>query len=252
MRSKIFRHSLLLLLLLVAVHTGCQKKNDQKKSCCCIEQGDGWLYVNFNIEPPTFDFRKTSCRTTSVLSEMIFEGLMRMEKDGSIQPAQAKEVEISPDGLRYTFHIADTYWSDGTPVTAQDFASTWLEGLDPNFPSIYTHLFYCIKNAQAAKEGRCPLSDVGIRTNGDKVLIVDLAEPTSYFLCLTTSAWYFPLRMPKEEIKGPLRRGDIVSNGPFMIQKWQNAAEISVIKNPHYRSAKDVLLEGIHISLIND
>lgn len=231
---------------------GCQKKESNRNFCNCPQREQDWLYVNFSIEPPNFDFRKTSCRTTSVLAEMIFEGLMKVERDNSIQPAQAESVEISPDGLRYTFHLRNVFWSDGVPVTAQDFASTWLENLDPNFPSVYTHLFYCIKNAQAAKEGKCPLSEVGIRVEGDKTLIVELEKPTAYFLCLTTSAWYFPIRLPKEATKGHLLEGDLVSNGPFMIKKWHPAVQIDIVKNPRYRVAKDVLLEGIHISLINN
>ncbi len=242
-----------LLCLMTLAHVGCQKEMFKEKPCKCLEREKDWLYVNFSIEPPTFDFRKTSCRTTAPLSEMLYEGLMKVERDGTIRPAQAERVMISPDGLQYTFDLRDTRWSDGVPVSAQDFASTWLENLDPNFPSVYTHLFYCIKNAKAAKEGLCPLSEVGIRVEGEKKLIVELEQPTAYFLCLTTSAWYFPIRTPKETTKGGhLIEGELVSNGPFMVQKWQAADQIRVVKNPHYHNFRNILLQGIHISLIND
>lgn len=249
MRVQVVR--LFLIGLVLCLPMSCQKQEDEPHSRY-PEKKENWLYVNFSVEPPTFDFRKTSCRTTSVLSEMIYEGLMKMDRDGSIQPAQAERVEISPDGMRYTFYLGDTYWSDGVPVTANDFVSSWLHNLDPKFPSVYTHLFYCIKNAQAAKEGRCPLSEVGIRVEGDKTIIVELEQPTAYFLCLTTSAWYFPIRLPKEFAKGHPLEGELVSNGPFMVQKWQPADHILIVKNPRYRCAADILLHGIEISLIND
>lgn len=242
-----------LIALLLGTSPSCQKKDKPSQPCECPEKEEkNWLYLNFSVEPPTFDFRKTSCRTISVLSEMIYEGLMKVGRDGSIQPAQAEKVTISPDGMRYTFYLRDTYWSDGTPVIANDFISSWLETLDPNFPSVYAHLFYCIKNAQAAKEGRCSLDDVGIRAEGQKTIVVDLEEPTAYFLTLTTSAWYFPIRLPKEATLNRLQEGDLVSNGPFMVTEWQPADQILVVKNPKYRCANEISLEGIGISLISD
>ncbi len=229
----------------------CQKRKGNKP-CSGPKKENNWLYVNFSVEPPSFDFRKTSCRTTPVLAEMMYEGLMKVGRDGSLIPAQADKVVISPDGLHYTFYLRDTVWSNGTSVTAQDFASAWLENLNPNFPAVYAHLFYCIRNARAAKEGRCPLTDVGIRTEGEKTLIVDLEVPTAYFLCLTTSAWFFPIRLPNEDAKGNLSSGELLSNGPFMLEGWQHAKQICVVKNPRYRCAQEIQLEGIRISLITD
>jgi oligopeptide transport system substrate-binding protein len=145
------------------------------------------LNVNISGEPATLDPRKGADLISSSLHFMLFEGLTKITPDGSTVPAQAEKIDLSLDCKTYTFHLRECRWSDGTPVTAYDFEKAWKDILDPQFPAANAHLFYPIRNAEAAKKGKVTLQEVGIRVKDPKTLVVELENPTPYFLELTQS-----------------------------------------------------------------
>ena len=102
---------------------------------------------------------------------------------------------MSEDGLTYTFKIRpDAKWSNGDPVTAQDFEYAWKWVLDPaNADTDYAYQLYMIKGAEAAKEQGGSLDDVGITVEDDHTLVVELEQPTAYFLELTAFYTFFPV-----------------------------------------------------------
>ncbi len=210
-----------------------------KKSTSSQRKKD-WLYLNFTTEPSTVDFRRTTEGSSVVLSDLIFDGLMRKSPSGKLEYAQAERIEISDDRKTYTFFLRDSFWSNGEPVTAQDFLSAWLQILDPKFPSPPAYFLYCIKNAQAAKQGTVPLSAVGIHAPDKKIFVVELEEPAEHFLNLITSYPFRPMRDPS------------LANGPFMLASWAPNSKIKLKKNPFYHLADRVQCAGIEFSLIPD
>ena len=94
----------------------------------------------------------------SQVQAMLFEGLVRLEPDGTLSCASAASYTLSPDLITYTFILRETQWSDGTPVTAYDFEKTWKNHLDPGFPSVDSNALFCIKHAKGAKNGEIPIS----------------------------------------------------------------------------------------------
>lgn len=247
---KLSSHFFLLpCILLLLAFFSCQKKTSAHFHQKQI------IHLNLKNEPATLDPRKGGDVISSHMHFLLFEGLVRLNADGSIVPAQAKTFEISADGTVYTFFLKDAYWSDGTAVTAYDFEKSWKDVLDPSFPSINAHLFYPIKNAEAAKRGAVPLSEVGILAKDAKTFVVTLEKPTPYFLDLISFCVFFPINHQKDQEfpEWAFNAGEhYVSNGPFCLKEWKHHNEIVAIKNPLYWDNSRVRPDEIHFCMIDN
>jgi oligopeptide transport system substrate-binding protein len=237
------------LLLTATAPFSCQKKGVVVP---CTEKKEQSICINFTYSPFSLDPRKSTDPVTTVMSFMLYEGLTRLESDGTVSMALAKHVKISKDRKTYVFHLRPCSWSDGTPLTAHDFEASWKKVLDPNFPSKSAFLLFYIKNASKAKRGECPLEEVGVKALDDTTLRVELKKPTPYFLDLTSFCTYFPVPFNGEEVPHPNRYRKSVSNGPFMLKSWASDDEIVVVKNPFYWNAKEVQLDEIRATIIAD
>ena len=213
-----------------------------------------FLNISIPHDPPTMDPRKGGDELSSTLHFMLFEGLTRLMPDGSVSLAQAKSVDISSDKMHYTFHLKDTVWSDGTPVTAYDFEKSWKDILDPNFPSSNAQLLYPIIHADEAKKGLVPIEDVGIKALDAKTLQVDLIRPTPYFLELISFCVFFPVnqQLDSKDPNWAFQKGPhFTSNGFYILKKWQHSGEVTIAKNPQYWNQDAVSLEGIRFIILD-
>lgn len=235
-------------LLVVIFFSSCQ----QKKPATLKPK---ILHMNIHQEPSNIDPRKGSDWISSVMHFNLFEGLIRLNPDGSLTPAQAESVDISTDLLVYTFHLRKTFWSNGEPVTAQDFEMSWKKILSPDFPAPNAHLLYPIKNAERAKKGEVPVEDVGIRSIDDKTLVVTLQYPVPYFLNLISFSTFFPVSYKIDTQVSDWTSDatpSFVSNGPFSLESWKHHNEMILQKNPLYWNRQSVQLDQIAISMIAD
>ena len=212
------------------------------------------LNISIPHDPPTMDPRKGGDELSSTLHFMLFEGLTRLMPDGSVTLAQAESIDVSSDKKYYTFHLKNTVWSDGSPVTAYDFEKSWKDILDPNFPSSNAHLLYPIKNADAAKKGLVPLADVGIKATDAKTLHVELIRPTPYFLELISFCVFFPINqaIDKKDHNWAFHGGShFTSNGFYILKKWKHSGDITIVKNPKYWNPQGVSLEGLRFIIVD-
>lgn len=214
------------------------------------------LRINLKEEPSSLDPRRgRNMAGASQIHAMLFEGLMRLESDGSLSLAQANSYQVSEDQKTYTFYLGNTFWSNGTPVTAYDFEKTWKNILDPCFPAPDAHALYSIKNAMAAKKGDLPLDSVGIHAKNAKTLVVELENPTPHFLQITASTVLAPINQTQEQ-HFPNWHAEasehFVSNGPFKLAKWKHHNYMVLEKNAKYRLAQKIQLDSINISMINN
>lgn len=204
------------------------------------------LRLAFNAPPTTLDPRKSGDFISSTLICLIYEGLTRSLPGGEVEPALAEKIEVSPDGLTYTFTLRKSHWSDGHPVTAYDFEKSWKQILDPSFASPSAFLLFPIKNAEKAATRELGVETIGIQAKDDRTLRVELERPTPFFLSLTA----FPLLLPApahlEQISGD------VSNGPFLIEKHLSNRTLYLRKNPNFWNRTNISLDSIEIQMISD
>src|SRR6056297_3613093 len=144
---------------------------------------DQVLNINWRQEPPNLDPQLTIDQVSFSVINSVYEGLVRLNPDGSIGEGLAEDWEISEDGTEYIFHLRDAKWSDGTTITAEDFSHAWLRTLNPQSYSLYSYQLYYIENAEAYNNGLIEdPNEVGIEVIDEKTLKVKLVRETPFFL----------------------------------------------------------------------
>jgi oligopeptide transport system substrate-binding protein len=235
------------LLVFLVCFSGCRSPHQA--------QHQNLLRLNLFTEPPTLDSRKATDVTSMSMLIMLFEGLTRLGEGDRPHPAAAEKIEVSEDGKTYTFTLRETQWSNGEPVTAEDFAYAWQTMLDPKFPSLFAYKLYVIENAELVKEGKLPMSALGVKAIDPKTLVVTLKFPTPYFLELVAFPTFYPVNKKIDQVNpdwAASSGSQYISNGPFQLDSWKHESEILATKNPLYWDAKAVKLDAIHLAMIDD
>lgn len=215
------------------------------------------LRFNNGVEPETIDPGIMSGQGDGRIARMLFEGLTSSDPQ-TLAPiaAQAYRWQTSADGLDYTFHLrAGLHWTDGAPLTARDFVYAWRRVLAPATASRAASMLYPIAGAEAYNKGvTTDSTTVGVRAIDDSTLTVHLAQPTSYFLFLTTFYTYMPVQQKCIERWGNTWTAPehMVSNGPFTMRSHTQAEKIVAVKNPLYWDARHVALDGVVAYAVDD
>lgn len=124
------------------------------------------------------------------------EGLLTKDADGNVIKAMAADEQVSEDGLTYTFTLRDDItWSNGDPVTADDFVFAWQELADSNLASDYQFFVQtaCLENADAIVAGEADITTLGVEATDDKTLVCHLSSPCAIFDNLMTFPSFFPV-----------------------------------------------------------
>ncbi|MCL6450834.1 MAG: zinc-ribbon domain-containing protein [Acetobacteraceae bacterium] len=200
------------------------------------------------IEPETLDPTRATGTPELTVTNALFEGLTRLGPDLVPQPAMAASWEVSPDGLRYTFHLRrEAKWSNGQPVTAEDFVYSWRRILDPVTAADYAYLLYYIKGAQSYHEGRGTAQDVGVRAKDALTLEVTLEGPCPYFPSLLAFPTFFPVQRATVEAhpEWAAEAATLVSNGPFQLASWERGSRLEMVARPDYWDRASVRLQRL-------
>ncbi|HKU54945.1 MAG TPA: ABC transporter substrate-binding protein, partial [Rhizomicrobium sp.] len=116
---------------------------------------------------------------TNILGDMMV-GLTTLDAAARPIPGIAEHWETSPDGLTWTFHLRQARWSDGRPVTAQDFIFAWRRLLDPKTAARQAQMLWIVKHARGVTAGSLPASALGAAASGPSTLKVTLEHPAPY------------------------------------------------------------------------
>jgi len=238
----------LLLLACVALACACSSGTETFGPAKRMRT-DNAFYVGGGAEPESIDPGKCYDSSGFLVSGNLFEGLTRPDPVtlGHL-PGVAATWDASDDGTHFVFHLRpDARWSDGTPVTARDFEWSWKRVLAPETAAQYAALLWDLKNGKAFAEGRAPADAVGVRAVDDRTLEVELERPIPWFLDLLTFGPFQPVPRHAIEKHGIAwtRPENIVTNGPFHLDRWVINYQIEIAKSPTYWGAGDVRLDRV-------
>lgn len=240
------------LCLFVAIQPGCARRENEADRAA----RDQVLLRGLSADPSDLDPHLITGLPEINVVSTLFEGLVAEDPvDLHPVPGVAESWAADPDGLGYTFHLrANARWSDGTPVTSQDFSNAVRRMLTPSLGADYATMLYVLKNAEAFNKGTlADFGQVGIRTPDERTVRFELAHPAPYFVSLLTHPAWYPVKLSALEKTGsPWQRGNpwtrpgrLVGNGPFVLKEWRRGDVIVVEKSPTYWDAASVRLHAI-------
>ena len=219
---------------------------------CTSKSGPKYLRYSVGTEPETLDPRKSTGIPEATVEAQLFEGLTTLDAKNLPVPAMAEKWEVSPDGLKYKFHLRPgVKWSNGDPVTAYDFEYAWKTTLSPELGSKYAYQLFYVKNGEAYNQGLTTADQVGVRALDDKTLEVVLEKPTAYFLSLTAfhSLYPVPRRVVEANPKWAAEPKTLIGNGPFKLSSWTHNSRIELVKNEQYWDAAKVKMPRLDFIL---
>ena len=213
------------------------------------------LAVQVGPNPETIDPALNSAVDGANIIVHAFEPLMTVDSENKIVGGQAESYDVSEDGLTYTFHLRDGLkWSDGTPLTANDFVYSWKRLADPNTAAPYAgDMLGYVKGYEEASAGN--LDALGLTAPDDKTFVVELAVPCVYFSKLITHASMVPVQKASIEANGDqwtLKPETYVTNGPLKMVEWVPGSHITFAKNENYWGVDKVTLNTLKFVLMED
>lgn len=198
-------------------------------------------------EPPTLNSLESTDSASAFILAHVQEGLLRYNARGEIAPGVAERWEMGERRAHFWLRH-NARWSDGKPVTAHDFVFAWRQALRPETASQYAFILYPLKNAEAVNRGELPAEALGVRAVGDDELEVELERPCPYFAGLTAFMTYYPVRedfFRQHGSRYAADAADMLSNGPFVLDRWVHGASLSLARNAYYWQADDVKIDRI-------
>jgi ABC-type oligopeptide transport system substrate-binding subunit len=221
----------LLLLLTVSISASAQTLNRGTAS-----------------EPGTLDPHVATGNSASPILYDMFVGLTSFDFTGAIAPGAAESWTVSEDGLSYSFRLRENLkWSDGSPITAEDFVWSYQRLLTPATAARFASFFYAIENARAVVRGKKPPSALGVSAPDPRTVVFKLSFPAAYFLqnIASNPGAPVPRAVIEEHGRGWTRAGRMVSNGPYQLAEYVPQSHITLEKNPHFYAADSVRIERV-------
>jgi oligopeptide transport system substrate-binding protein len=250
----------LFLIALAALALGGCGKRETK-----VESGDRSqiLHLGNMIEPSDLDPALVDDNETFNVVIALMEGLTQYDPRTCLPtPAVAERWEVSADNLTWTFHLRpEARWSNGDPVTAQDFLYAYRRMLSPGLAAEYAYMLFALKNGEAYYGGKiADFAQVGARAPDDHTLVLELTRPVPYLPRMLCHAAWYPVHRATIEKFGRIDQrgsrwtlpGNYVGNGPFVLAEWEPHQIIRATRSPTYWNRGQVRLNEIDFYPIED
>jgi oligopeptide transport system substrate-binding protein len=259
----------LLVTSLALVAAGCGGDDEEATGDGATTEEEGGaqaaeqvITVNWGTEPPSLDPGLASDVTSANILLNIMDPLVKLDDDLNPVPNAAESIERSEDGLTVTFVLRDDLkWTNGDPVTAEDFEYAWKRTVSPELGADYAYQFYGIEGAQEynscdpEKDDCAALADgMGVNAVDEKTLEVKLTTPQPWFEQQVAHHSFLAVHRPTVEQFGDkwTEAANIVTNGPFTLENWAHNSRIDIAKWPEWRNADEVTLTKVNGRMISD
>lgn len=217
--------------------------------------GPKTLRISMTVNPPSLDPQMSNSMAVTTVLYHTTDGLMR-NNCGQVDPAGATGYDVSDDGLTYTFHLRKgNVWSDGQPVTADDYVYGIQRLMDPATAAPGSYMGAMLKNANEVLSGALPVEELGISAPDENTVVVELAYPAPYFPSMLSSAALLPTRRDLVEKYGQdfaATPDKNVYNGPYVVSEFHQDSRLVLTKNDKYWDKDNVKLDQIEIYIVTD
>lgn len=239
---------------------GCSGAQTDGSQAAAIQVGSApaseqQLARTIDDEPRSLDPALASDEPAARVLDDLFEGLTTVDVAGRTVPGVAASWQQSADGLTWTFHLrAAAHWSNGSPVTAQDFVYSWQRLVDPQTGSQSAQNLAPIRNALQIASGEAPAQTLGVEALDAHTLRVHLVGPTPYLLELVSQPYLYPAYAPMVRAYGDAwtSPAHLVCNGPFQLTEHIIGNRITLVRNPRYWDAAHVRLQRVVYYVLPD
>lgn len=219
--------------------------------------------INNGSEPRELDPHVVTGFPEYRVIKAILEGLVSEHPTDSndVAPGVAERWEANADSSVWTFHLREAQWSNGDPITADDFVYAYRRILNPEFGAPYASMLYVMEGAQVYHQGELDdFESVGVEALDERTLEIRLKGPTPHFPLMLTHYTWFPLHPPTIEAFDAFARRDTgwtqpanhVGNGPFILVEWRPNQRITVAKNSYYWDVDRLELQAIEFYPVQD
>lgn len=240
-----------MFLVLAMVMVGCREERSSAEKAAA----QGILVVGNNQEPLSLDPHKATAVADGKIISALLEGLVRPDArdEACIHPGMAERWEHDAEARVWTFYLREAFWSDGRPVTAQDFVYAYRRILHPEFAGKYAEMLYPLRNAAAYNKGECAWDAVGVSAPDARTLRLEMSGPTPHLLHLLLHFTWFPVPAHAVEAHGGMldrrslwaRTGHWVGNGAYVLGCHRFNDRLEVVANARYWRAQEVRNRGV-------
>ena len=224
-------------------------------------------------EPQTIDPALNSAVDGAIMTQHMFEGLMKWVDSGNpvndkgnmnyaaLAAGQAESYEKTDNGdgtVTYTFKIrSDAKWSDGQPVTANDFVYSWQRLANPLTAADYCYMIDMVQGYAAVNAGEADPTTLGVSAPDESTFVVNLTYDCPYFLEICAFPAAFPVRQDIIEAYGDTWTTDdnsshYISNGPWKLAEWVHDSYIKMVPNEYHYDAANLGPNSLTFQLMED
>jgi oligopeptide transport system substrate-binding protein len=236
----------LLLLTLAVVAVSCGESGNEGPQASTLQRG-------LVADPESIDPHKSRSTQAGVIQRDIGEGLMGYSSTGVLVGAVAESWSVSDDGLVYTFKIRDNArWSNGDPVTAEDFVFSMRRLVDPTTAAFYAQAVNAIANAKQIIAGEMATTELGVAVADNNALLMTLEQPTPYMLGLLTHPSTFPVHAGSIAEHGTefTRPENMLSNGAYRLVAWEPSSVLRLVRNEQYWNNAATAIDAVNYHVI--
>lgn len=240
-----------LVAALALMAAGCGAGPVTRADC---PAGERCLRAGNVSDPGSLDPARAFVKQEQTVINDLLVGLTTFDAAGRPVPGIAERWTVSPDQLTWTFHLRPAQWSDGVPMTAEDFVFSLRRVADPKTGALYANLIFPIAGAREVIRGRLPPERLGVEAPDPRTVVIRLEHPVPYLPDLM--AHYGLVPVPPHAVRrwgdGWTAPGRFVSNGPFRLAEWRLGDRLILVKNPRFHDAAGVCLDRVVYLPIND